>query len=299
MPELNPTIPRAAFVPRLLRLTPQPRAGESRAMISTFAENAFHQFGSTNAFTDYVASRQGLYINCNLLEGIPKVDGLYSLYLRHEEPIDQYLLKISPDPDRQYPELLDFLAVAQITAPGKFFDFAYRPTHMPMVSAGQKPVFQEDRAVLAAIASRDFHPRREVNLPPETREQVTVTNQTEARVLSSAFEANGASLAVLARQPSMVVVAQSYHHSWRAYVDNRAVPVLRANYAYQAVQVPDGRHEVRLVYEDDFFRGGAIISVLALAGCAWGVGTRRRRGDRPAVARRDEEGSTGHRAPAS
>ena len=40
--------------------------------------------------------------------------------------------------------------------------------------------------------------------------------------------------------------------------------MLRANHAFQAVEIPRGRHTIRLEYEDRMFRVGAIISVAAL-----------------------------------
>jgi len=268
MPELNPTIPRVAFVPRLLKLSPHPQLGEARAMISPFAENAFHQFGSSNALTDYLACRQGLYVNCNLLDDIPKVDGVYSLYLRHEEPIDQYLLKISPDPDRQFPALLNFLAVSQITAPGKYFDFEYRPEHMPMATAGQKPLFGEANTILKAVLSESFLPRHVVYLPESARGLVTVANETQAEILASRFTAHRAEIKVRANEACMLVVAQSCYHPWRAYVDKGTVPIFRANYAYQAIEIPGGLHQATLVYQDDIFHAAVFISVLTLVGCA-------------------------------
>jgi uncharacterized membrane protein YfhO len=39
---------------------------------------------------------------------------------------------------------------------------------------------------------------------------------------------------------------------------------LRANYGFQAVQVPEGKHGVRLVYRDKAFQIGTAISSLAL-----------------------------------
>lgn len=44
--------------------------------------------------------------------------------------------------------------------------------------------------------------------------------------------------------------ADSYHPGWTAYVDNRPVPIVRANLAFKAVHLPAGPHEVRLEYTD-------------------------------------------------
>ena len=65
----------------------------------------------------------------------------------------------------------------------------------------------------------------------------------------------------------MLVVAQAFYHPWHAYVDGNATPLWRANYAFQALEVPPGKHQIRLVYEDRSFRYGAITSLLFLLGC--------------------------------
>jgi uncharacterized membrane protein YfhO len=54
-------------------------------------------------------------------------------------------------------------------------------------------------------------------------------------------------------------------------VDGKAVPLWRANYAFQALEVPAGKHEVHLVYEDEAFDWGIVISLLSLLACgaAW------------------------------
>jgi len=69
----------------------------------------------------------------------------------------------------------------------------------------------------------------------------------------------------------MVVVAQAYYHPWHAYVDGEPTRLWRANYAYQALEVPPGKHQVRLVYEDHMFWGGVLLSLAALLACsaAW------------------------------
>ena len=82
---------------------------------------------------------------------------------------------------------------------------------------------------------------------------------------------------VEAKSSALVVVAQSDYPPWHAYVDGKRAAVWRANHAFQAVEVPAGRHEVVLKYEDNAFRAGVAISLAALAGCgvAWLRGRKR------------------------
>jgi uncharacterized membrane protein YfhO len=65
----------------------------------------------------------------------------------------------------------------------------------------------------------------------------------------------------------MVVIAHSFYHNWRSFVDGHPVRLWRANNAFQALEVPAGRHEVTLVYQDRAFHLGAVISTLTLITC--------------------------------
>jgi uncharacterized membrane protein YfhO len=62
-------------------------------------------------------------------------------------------------------------------------------------------------------------------------------------------------------------MSQTYYHNWRAYVDGQPAPLLRANHAFQAVQVPAGPHHVRQIYKDSAFRAGAAVSLAAWPCC--------------------------------
>ena len=65
---------------------------------------------------------------------------------------------------------------------------------------------------------------------------------------------------------ALIVIAQSYYHNWQAYVDGRPVQLLRANYAFQACQVPTGGAQAwACVYQDSMFWLGLAISGLSLA----------------------------------
>jgi uncharacterized membrane protein YfhO len=70
-----------------------------------------------------------------------------------------------------------------------------------------------------------------------------------------------------AAKPSLVVVSQTYYHDWHAYVDGNETPLLHANHAFQAIQVPAGTHHVRLIYKDLAFETGAAVSIVAWLGC--------------------------------
>lgn len=71
---------------------------------------------------------------------------------------------------------------------------------------------------------------------------------------------------VRAYSPSLLVIRNAYDTGWSATVDGEPAPVLRADWFLQAVAVPPGDHEVRLVYRDPTIAQG-----LAGSGAVWGV----------------------------
>jgi len=292
-PSQNPTVERTVYEPGLqpLReLDPRPTLGQSRAMTSYSALWRFHFTLLSDPFNTQLGCRLGLFADCNLLDGLPKVDGFYAIEIKEEfEARETLYLSTNTVPENYMNKdflsrgifyvatnnfatnLADFLGVCQITAPGKLFDWEARPTYLPLLSAGQKPVFVDATNSLRGLLEPAFNPRQVVYLPLEARPFITVPNETQARVFPGEFSAHGAVLETVAEAPTMVVAAQAWYPCWKAYVDGQPARVWRANHAYQALQVPGGRHRVELVYRDPSFLSGLAISGLTLIACVIGA----------------------------
>ena len=127
---------------------------------------------------------------------------------------------------------------------------------MPLVTAGQQPVFADDHTSFQAFYQTNLDFRRIVVLPLEARRSITATQQASARVLDAKFANQSISIQTEAPAPSLVVVSQTYYPAWRAYMDGQPTKIWRANYAFQALEVPAGRHQIRMVYEDKKFLVG-------------------------------------------
>jgi hypothetical protein len=79
--------------------------------------------------------------------------------------------------------------------------------------------------------------------------------------------------------PGHVVLLDGYERNWRATVDRRPTLVRRANLGFRAVDVPAGRHTVRLSYRPRAVVIGLAVSSLSLVAvllmCAWQARPRR------------------------
>jgi hypothetical protein len=269
VPTQNPGAQRSVFSPGWasanLRFNPQPRLGQSRAMLAPHAWVGLNSHVIPSLEENYLLERLAFLHDCNLLEEVPQVHGFFSL-APNEANNATTLPYVNTNLD--FPALLDFMGVSQITAPGKAFDWIPRSSAMPLVTAGQRPVFADDRTTFQAFGQTNLDFRRIVVLPLEARGSITPTQQTSARVLEAKFTNQRISIQADATDSSLVVISQSYYPAWKAYVDGRPTKIWRANYAFQALEVPAGRHQIQLVYEDKKLLAGAILSTLGLLACA-------------------------------
>lgn len=236
-----------------------PKHGEGRVFIEPKAEEALTQNSITEHRKSWLGKRLALWSNLNVLDGVPKVNGASTLQLREQRQLEDLMYKKHAAPSAG---LLDFLGVKYITAPGKIVDWTNRTTALPLATAGAKPVFAAGTNALAALFATNFNPRATVVLPEELRGEVRATNGAAASVVSAQYREHEIQLGVEASGPALVVLAQAYYHCWRPYVDGQPAKLLRANYAFQAVEVPEGKHTVRLTYEDDRFVAGIVISTM-------------------------------------
>lgn len=76
---------------------------------------------------------------------------------------------------------------------------------------------------------------------------------------------NGLRLDVAKNGNGFLVISEMAWRGWRAYVDGKRVTVHRANHAFLAVFVPNGRHSVDLRYLPGSFVIGRLISAATLA----------------------------------
>lgn len=275
MPRQNPTVPVEAYAPvAALRTWTAPAAGERAIM-----------HPRTKAFLDYAAhpdallftlgQRRALVPNWNLLEGIPVVGGFYALQPRQQRQVLDLLNNAAHFPEG----LADFLSASRISSREELLDWENRPHARPWISAGQAPVFAEPEATLAGLASADFDPRTQVYLPPSVQKALPEIRTGQGRILSISQAGTRVRFEVEATAPTLVTLAQTHYPCWTARVNGEAVPIWRANHAFQAVLVPAGRSGVELAYRDRALQRGALLSVMTALGCAlwaWRPGSARK-----------------------
>jgi hypothetical protein len=281
-PRQNPTVACSVYQPGfapLQQLNPKPAIGLSRAAITPACDKKFDQAWIPDPFQNVLLSRLGMIGNANILDDIPKVRGFYALSLRETSEVERALFLSL---NRCRTNIADFLSISQLNEltldpnpelenepeNGKPFGWAARSTHLPFVTAGMLPVYQDQTNALEFMCSISFNPRKVTVVSQNPEEAFPTTSSPDAEVLLNGFAAHRVAFKAQSSTPALAVVAQSIYPAWRAYVDGKPVPLMRANHAFQALRLDPGTHQVLIRYEDRLFQLGLLISVVTLAGGA-------------------------------
>ena len=269
LPNLTPRIPPGYFQPGqpdLLALTPAPRNGVARASMTWQSLQEFKSKMLPKLEETLLLQRVGLYDNLNLLDGLAKTDGIFSLYLRTEQEVEARLF-LSGGTNSLPGPLANFLGIAHVSSPTNIFKWHHRDTALPLITAGQRPEFSAAEVTLPAMASTNWSPHATVFLHPWDKALVPATNMAAAKVSAAKWTAHHIECEVESPEPTLVVIAQAFYHPWRATVNGQSATILRANHAFQAVPVPAGKSTVRLEYVDRRFHLGVALSLLGLVSC--------------------------------
>jgi hypothetical protein len=272
-PQMTATVPASLWGQQyspMDELEPAPRAGVGRTFMLPEVRRYLGYTRLRTPEDGLKASRLTMKANRNLPVGAAKCYGLYSLPPSWANDIMRSTVK---DRFTLHDPMADFLGICQAAKMefGLGVQWQSRHTVMPLVTAGQKPLFGGDEDLLKAMNSDHFDPRKMVLFQAGDETQVIGNTSPDAVVDGFTFSPHKIGFRVTSPEPALAVLAQTHHPNWTATVDGSPTVLLRANFGFQAVNVPGGTSEVRLVYVDGKFRIGCLISVLGLvlAGILW------------------------------
>jgi hypothetical protein len=115
---------------------------------------------------------------------------------------------------------------------------------------------------LETLASPEFEPTQEVILDQETG--IKSRYPLIAAVDIVRYEHQSVSIHASLNDSGILVIADSYYPGWKAYVDGKEVPIMRANHFFRAVALSEGQHVVEFKYEPLSFKIGLLISLTTI-----------------------------------
>jgi len=122
----------------------------------------------------------------------------------------------------------------------------------------------DDEEALGILADPAHDPARIVLLHDVRPVGDVASGGGEARVETRRMNPRSLSMLVECEEPGYLVISEWYRPGWRALVDGTPEPILRANYAFQAVYLAAGRHQVLLTYSSPTVGPAAAVSAWAV-----------------------------------
>ena len=138
-------------------------------------------------------------------------------------------------------------------------------------TVGKALVAGNDKEAMRMVEASDRDPAETVVLsnPPQQRPGASA-NGADGRVEVLDEDPTRIRLAVTRSDPGYLVLARPYYPGWKASVDGMPRSLLRANYAFMAVEVPAGTSRVTIRYQPASVWWGAVLSLTGLLiGCLW------------------------------
>jgi uncharacterized membrane protein YfhO len=78
------------------------------------------------------------------------------------------------------------------------------------------------------------------------------------------YRPNAIELRAASDNSSFLLLSELFYPGWRATVDERPAPILRADYLLRSIPLPAGEHRSRLVFAPESLQLGAPVSVSTL-----------------------------------
>jgi hypothetical protein len=120
----------------------------------------------------------------------------------------------------------------------------------------------QGETALEALADPGFDPAVEVVIDQGRPRDVGRTFVGRSRIRG--MGADRIALETDANEDGYAVLVDAFDPGWKASVDGKDRPLLRANLAFRAIEVPRGRHAVELAYRPRAVAAGIVISFTAL-----------------------------------
>jgi hypothetical protein len=124
--------------------------------------------------------------------------------------------------------------------------------------------------MLAALTDPAFDPTAEALLehPVSSIERPASSIQYQVTLRDTP---NRVTIRAILDAPGYLVVADTWYPGWQATVDGVPTEVLRANYAFRAVWLEAGKHEVEMVYRPTLVLIGGVVSLATLMSLVAGL----------------------------
>ena len=128
-------------------------------------------------------------------------------------------------------------------------------------------IIKDRQEIIKKIFSADFDPLKTVILEEEPTNYSQLTKENSGKAEFISYSPNQIVIKIKSKADSFLFLSDSYYSGWKAFMDEKETKIYRANYAFRAVPVLAGEHEIIFSYEPLSFKIGLAISIISILVC--------------------------------
>jgi len=233
--------------------------------------------------------RSSLSPNTEMLMGYQAVGGYTALFLhRYYEYINYYAEGALPRGwsvlayGRERKTILMDLLNVKYELSHDAGQVIFRETYLPRAFIVPNSVVKGKEEVLPWLTNPGFNPRVTVVLEQSASSAFghpspanAPFETAQAQVLF--YRPDRIQVKASSPRPGYLFLSENHYPGWKALVDEEPVPILRGNYLFRVIPIPQGDHVVEVVFEPWSIRLGVAVTLLTLACLAGGLALRLKR----------------------
>lgn len=125
-------------------------------------------------------------------------------------------------------------------------------------------VSTSDTKILDSLLNPKFPLKDKIILEAEPSIKVSSNRIHQYTLKFLDYQPQASLLVVKTDSEGLLFISDAFYPGWQAYVDGAETQIFRADFAFRAISVPTGEHEVKMIYHPDSFYTGLKISGVSL-----------------------------------
>jgi uncharacterized membrane protein YfhO len=120
--------------------------------------------------------------------------------------------------------------------------------------------------ILDRLTSPGFDPRATVLIERKNMilDHPMENSYAKARVHIIDYAPDSILLDAESLSPGYLFLSEMFYPGWKAYIDDRPAPILRGNYLFRVIPLPEGPHRIRLEFDPLTIKLGIGVSIVTL-----------------------------------
>ena len=130
---------------------------------------------------------------------------------------------------------------------------------------GYKSIKKDE--ILDRLTNPDFDPVKEILFereqgPPQPFQNPSRSSLPVGQVEIVSYRPDSLTVQTQSSEAGFLFLSEVFYPGWKAFIDGQPTRILRGNYLFRILEVPQGEHQVRLAFDPWTIKAGTGITVL-------------------------------------